>query len=1186
MASGATSVAAMESTIKRAMGGTTPARMHLFQSVEDAVDAGIPLEDARTSKAFVTRDSKGRWHAIFIADNIKPGRELAVFLHEVGSHLGIESIATRRELRRLSETIRKWAARNDGSIESNIARTAMERVKKAQQMGDATDRGTATSERIAYFIEEAVKAGITPQALVDTSTPLGRFFKTMMEAFLRGVAKLGLIGERARVDISAQDMVDLALGAAHMAMRDHVTQADPLTSAASYSRIDDDGPTPRPAPQPLGSMIHDELQGSLETARHKGLFKLATIEQLADRYGDHIPAIGKLSKLYDRMEALAKTWIDRASTIDKQWSRLSQKEIDALSYVMRFSTRAHFDPSDPQQTPTNEQQRKIARAWKHLEQLSNERIGKLGKQAREDAWTAQQIFNEVRDHYAEDFNEVERYLEAVSKAENPARVESIVRVMDSLKKQRHRPYFPLRRLGDYFVVGMSSEFAALREKDVAGTITAEERKKMRSMVDNPKHFIVESAKRQGAAIRRERELRQTMGAAEHNAVREHLKSNAAAIMPEMAQFEGMLKELNIPAGVQETLRSHYEDILAHSLPEADMLKRLIERKGVHGEDTDMRAVFASTSQARAFALSRLAHTRDIRDAMAELDMTSRQPGELGRSARALHSTMTERENLAFDNQAVHPLVGRLTKLSYLSLLGASPAFWFINMTQVPVVTMPWLSARVGHGAGSTLSALGKGAKDTGKMMSARFENGEFSIELDWKKAKRFLSDNEYKMLEELKNHGQFDYTLGYDLASVAAGRNPVMDKIIRTVDAPTNATEVLNRGATALAAYRMYRKRNPDASHETASTFAREAVSKTHANYSPANKAVFLQRFMGSKGGAQLLFQFWNYQQHMAALTLTTFKDALGPIDKTDPQAVQQKKVAQATFAGMTATLMMTAGAFGLPFASTVLSVASLALGLGADDDETVDLEQAITNKLHDWSPEIAPYLARGFLNNLTGGEFSQRMSMGNIMNPFAFGRFSARQSTEDTFKEAAFAASGAAVSNTLTMADGVGLMLDGDYDRALEKLIPLKGVRDFIKGRNLSEDGFLDRHGKLIMPADEFDSHEVLLRSLGITPTRMSDYYRANNATYTPKAAVEHYRSNVLGRFANAVIRRDQRDMQRYWSKIETFNLRNPHVAITLDTINRSVEQRWKELHQRNSRGVVVNKNTWPYMHQARSAM
>lgn len=149
-----------------------------------------------------TRDGK----AILIASRIEKGNAKAAFLHEVGAHLGIDRMLDPETHHRLAEQIGEWAGREDGSLESEIAKAAVDRTMEA-----GTPDHQVGSEGIAYFIEEAVKRGIDPTSK-SYKTPLDRWFRTLWASFKKAIRRV--FGDTSK--LTAQDMVDLAYGAARL----------------------------------------------------------------------------------------------------------------------------------------------------------------------------------------------------------------------------------------------------------------------------------------------------------------------------------------------------------------------------------------------------------------------------------------------------------------------------------------------------------------------------------------------------------------------------------------------------------------------------------------------------------------------------------------------------------------------------------------------------------------------------------------------------------------------------------------------------------------------------------------------------------------------------------------------------------------------------------------------------------
>lgn len=151
-----------------------------------------------------------------IADNIAEGRELSVMLHEIGVHLGLKNLIGAANFAKLVQQVRDWS-KTTGTLESRLATKAMLRAVKSSSQTD--------EEVVAYFVEEAVNAGVNPSAVTQGSTGFRQWMRTVLAAVKTALRKLGW----KRYDtLTAQNLVDLAYGAANIELRGtwHGTAAD------------------------------------------------------------------------------------------------------------------------------------------------------------------------------------------------------------------------------------------------------------------------------------------------------------------------------------------------------------------------------------------------------------------------------------------------------------------------------------------------------------------------------------------------------------------------------------------------------------------------------------------------------------------------------------------------------------------------------------------------------------------------------------------------------------------------------------------------------------------------------------------------------------------------------------------------------------------------------------------------
>lgn len=173
----------------------------VYESVAEAVAANPALRKAKIREDASAVVINGK--AYFFTRNIQQGRERGIIMHELGSHIGIESIMSAGQIKSLADTVRAWASGN--SAESRFARKALVRVERA-----GTNFVQQDAETIAYFIEEAVNAGITPNN-IKTSSKFGQWIRSVFNAFKKALAKLGITEYK---NMTGQDLVDMAYGAA------------------------------------------------------------------------------------------------------------------------------------------------------------------------------------------------------------------------------------------------------------------------------------------------------------------------------------------------------------------------------------------------------------------------------------------------------------------------------------------------------------------------------------------------------------------------------------------------------------------------------------------------------------------------------------------------------------------------------------------------------------------------------------------------------------------------------------------------------------------------------------------------------------------------------------------------------------------------------------------------------------
>lgn len=225
---GGSRVEDIRAELKEFMGYLNPSKVQVVQNPDE-----IPrhvLEADERAHGPMNPSVQGFVHngkAWLIASHIQPGTAKAVFLHEVGSHLGLEGALTDEEFDLVIDQINEWAGNNNGSLEHQIAVAALERVWGAQTTG-----GKANTELVAYFIEEALNAGVNPT--LDLKTDLGRWMSRVWLIFKKALSKFGW---HVKNKPTANDLVDMAYAAARMEM---VSRARPAGAGRSFIGVKSD----------------------------------------------------------------------------------------------------------------------------------------------------------------------------------------------------------------------------------------------------------------------------------------------------------------------------------------------------------------------------------------------------------------------------------------------------------------------------------------------------------------------------------------------------------------------------------------------------------------------------------------------------------------------------------------------------------------------------------------------------------------------------------------------------------------------------------------------------------------------------------------------------------------------------------------------------------------------------------
>lgn len=719
-------------------------------------------------------------------------------------------------------------------------------------------------------------------------------------------------------------------------------------------------------------------------------------------------------------------------------------------------------------------------------------------------------------------------------------------------KQLKGPYFPVMRFGDHVIVFKSSTYleydkqlaektAALQELyadehaspqaiAAARQEVADAKRALELLKADAKHYVVEFWESQAEARARLKQLQAIPAFKDAYLVRrpEYARQLDSASPQFMRRLEESLKAA-MPTKDAQAVRATVRDLFIRSLPERSALKAQLQRLNVPGAKVDeVQRAFAAAAVRNAWSISRLEHGDELREALAEL--------RAGRDDRAVvvGNELTKRfmNDMEF-REANRFLVG-LSNLSYMTYLGFSPSFYLTNMSQPWTVSVPLMAAR--HGLRSAGAEM---LKATGEVMQA--------LKNDWVKGGKttefdldlgFLKDEgERRIVQELLDKGIIDITIEHDLGTAAVGGSPGQGtgRFARAMNFMPRQTEIVNRVATALAAYRLERKAaaaTPALSWEPkARTYAERMVVDSHLDYTPEN-APRLMRAESLGGLGRLVWQFKKYQQGMIYLHVKLAKDFWQHGDK---EAGRQ-------LVYLLGASVATAGVAGGPIFAGLGGLALAGIAKMWPDDDEPDIRQIFYQGLKD---AVGETTARAIMKGLpaaAGLDLSQRLGMGSMSNPFEFARTNPNQSGQEWMAANLLALAGPWASIAANLVDAVDAATGGQYVEAAKRAMP-KVVSDLLKAYERADQGITSRRGEVLLSKEEIGDWGWLSKALGFESTSVADMYELRSAVKEKSRAVSDARSEITRAYALARRRGD--GMADVQERVQEFNARNPEFAI-----------------------------------------
>ena len=531
----------------------------------------------------------------------------------------------------------------------------------------------------------------------------------------------------------------------------------------------------------------------------------------------------------------------------------------------------------------------------------------------------------------------------------------------------------------------------------------------------------------------------------------------------------------------------------------------------------------------------------------------------------------------------------LKRLSFHYFLGLNPSSAIVNLTQIPMATIPWL-VRFSPATSAQLEVM-RALKDAGKiagLLKGLKRTGTGSVnellKLDYPLGKsneaRQLWDD---MKIDLQNSRLMAQVTAEQAGLINYGQFQAGKSAIRNAENISSSifsyVELLNRMTTYIAAHRTYTKA---ANKGTDSLAKLEKKLETNADYkamrampdyidsSDARKfAAFsvdkTQFLMGADNRPEfmrgaipsVIFQFMQFPvRYLQMIDSLVFREG---------GVVKNPKERAAALAYMAAFMMMTGGFWSLPLAENAVDLGELVYKGLYKTDPMIKAE--LDKALFQMGMENPSYFTRGVVPQLANISLTSRTGAGRLLQPDMFsGDFSKTIGPAGSMIFGSAAAAIQAIHND-------------NYFMALANMMPT-AMYNVMKATKMGATGQIktSRQNR-VMLADEISAKQVIPQIIGFQPEDVSQQMlyefnirrRNTRVTELQSAFGNKIKSNLTDAYrfrmlydqsvarkapAPILLQRSKeayKEVAKYMKQMEEYNLDAPHPSLMLNTGNQT---------------------------------
>lgn len=813
-------------------------------------------------------------------------------------------------------------------------------------------------------------------------------------------------------------------------------------------------------------------------------------------------------------------------------AKQSKEKLDNFNDVIYTSTYEQVDPSKPREKYKGDAEK--LKAWDAL-QPKWRALGAEG----------QATYNRMRDSYANLYERIGDILKTRINDDMGDKASAKV-VNEALRKiyegaGKIEPYFPLTRQGEYRISYKAFSPRTNREELFI------------------RHFTTKVAQDRAIA-----ELSKE-GVKDVQVYKSFDKIDYRSA-PTGSFMNSVLKTLEVNK-VSENTTEEIMRLFMDVMPETSFAQSLRTRQNREGFELDSIGAMETRMYSIARQLTNLEYGAKLSKARADMLEEVKSKGS-DPAAVDLAKELSKRVDFALS-----PIIPKwsqiATSVGFNMTLGLNVSSAIVNLTQVPLVVMPYLGGR--YGFGDTTRALGNASRVFMKSGGSRTAEDLLGEKVKVKAAPSLDNydfdkvPNELKkyqtLAEEGRNSGLFNRSMTYDILDMDNSPT-ILNKVNAVSGFVFHHGERMNRQVALIAAYDLElnrMKNKPTAAERNMTQKEREVAAAKEAIYltellNGGTSAAAAPRIAQS-GIGKVMFMFKRYGVSMYYLLFKTAGQAL------KGETPEVRHAARKQLAGIFGSAALISGARGLP----MFGMAALAYDMFKDDDE--DDFRTASRK---WLGETA---YAGGLNAITGLEISSRVGLSDLL--FRDSNVKKDQSAVLSLLEAA---GGPVVGIASRVERGLSLINEGNVSRGVEQILP-SAIANGLKAVRFASEGANTLRGDPIV--GEVNAWNVGAQAFGFAPAEYTRQLEINASEKGNERRIVEQKTKMLREYYIAARMGDSGEMADVMERIIKFNSKHPGVAITGDTISRSMKQHTKTSAEMYY-GVTFNKRLRPEIMQS----